>query len=419
MSKSFNIALISIGDELCIGQTLNTNAHWIANELVKLGANVYSHITIRDNEQEICNSIDYLKNKSDLIICTGGLGPTHDDITKNVLTKYFNDELTLHQETLEYLKSYFAQRQRPFLEMHNNQALQPSKSKIFQNRIGTAQGMLFYGDNFELLSMPGVPREMKFIMEYSFLDYIKSKIVKNKNNILVYRTLRTIGITESALAELIGDVSFLGNNTLAFLPSYSGVKLRLGTESNNYEDANKTLDKLEEYLNLRCGKYIYSNKDEELENFLANILIEKKVTISGAESCTGGLFGAKMTSLTGSSKYFLGSAVTYSNQAKQDLLGVSTETLKKFGAVSQECAKEMALGSILKYNSDYAISITGIAGPDGGTEEKPVGLVWIGIASKDSVEAHKFIFGKDRETNRELAVYSAINLLIKAIKEQK
>lgn len=419
MSKSFNIALISIGDELCIGQTLNTNAYWIAKELVKLGANVYSHITIKDEEQEICRTIFYLKNNSDLIICTGGLGPTHDDITKNVLTKYFDDELTLHNETLDYLKTYFAQRQRPFLEMHNSQAMMPSKAKLFPNKIGTAQGMLFYGEDFELFSMPGVPREMKYIMEYSFLDYVKSKIDENKNNILVYRTLRTIGITESVLAELIGDVSFLKGNSLAFLPSYSGVKLRLGTESNSYENAYKILDELEDYLNSRCGKYIYSNQDEELENFLAIILLNNNIKISGAESCTGGLFGAKMTSLSGSSNYFLGSAVTYSNQAKIDILGVSANTLQMFGAVSEECAKEMALGSILKYKSDYAISITGIAGPDGGTDEKPVGLVWIGIASKNNVEAYKFIFGKDRETNRELSVYSAINLLIKAIKEQK
>ena len=418
MANSFNISLISIGDELCIGQTLNTNAFWLSKELVKLGANVFCHITTKDIKEEIEQAIDYLKDKSDLIICTGGLGPTHDDISKDVLSNYFNDNLELNQEVMDYLQEYFAIRNRPFLDRHISQAMLPSKARIFPNRIGTAQGMLFLGENFELLSMPGVPQEMKYIMNYSFLEYVKSKIVLQNSKVMVYRTLRTIGITESALADLIGDVSFLGTNTLAFLPSYSGVKLRIGTESESTSEANQTLDKLETYISERCGKYIYSSSDEDLEIFLANLLIENNLTISAAESCTGGLLGAKLTSLSGSSKYFMGSAVTYSNQAKHDILGVSEKTLKSFGAVSEECAKEMALGALNKYKTDYALSITGIAGPEGGSAEKPVGLVWIGIAHKDKVEAQKFIFGKDRETNRELAAYSAMNLVIKDIKNR-
>lgn len=418
MANSFNISLISIGDELCIGQTLNTNAFWLSKELVKLGANVFCHITTKDIKEEIEQAIDYLKDKSDLIICTGGLGPTHDDISKDVLSNYFNDNLELNQEVMDYLQEYFAIRNRPFLDRHISQAMLPSKARIFPNRIGTAQGMLFLGENFELLSMPGVPQEMKYIMNYSFLEYVKSKIVLQNSKVMVYRTLRTIGITESALADLIGDVSFLDTNTLAFLPSYAGVKLRIGTESESTSEANRTLDKLETYISERCGKYVYSSSDEDLEIFLANLLIGNNLTISAAESCTGGLLGAKLTSLSGSSKYFMGSAVTYSNQAKHDILGVSEKTLKSFGAVSEECAKEMALGALNKYKTDYALSITGIAGPEGGSAEKPVGLVWIGIAHKDKVEAQKFIFGKDRETNRELAAYSAMNLVIKDIKNR-
>lgn len=417
MSKSYNIVLVSIGDELCIGQTLNTNVHWLSRELVKLGANVFSHLTIKDEEEEIISSIEYFKDKTDLFIFTGGLGPTHDDITKKVLTKYFNDSLEMKDDVLAYLKDYFASRNRPFLDRHYEQAMLPSKCKIFPNTVGTAQGMLFYQDNYELLSMPGVPREMKNICENSFLNYVKSKIIENKNSVMVYRTIRTVGIAESTLADLIGDIAFLNGNSLAFLPSYSGVKLRLGTKANSFEEANNVLDGLEKYITEKCKDYIYSTKDEDLESQLAKLLIEKELTISAAESCTGGLFGSKITSLSGSSRYFNGSAVTYSNEAKNNILNVSNETLDKFGAVSKECAIEMARGAKEKYNSDLAVSITGIAGPDGGTEDKPVGTVWIGLASKNGTEAHKFIFGKDREINRELSTYNAMNLLINEIKK--
>jgi len=417
MSKSYNVVLVSIGDELCIGQTLNTNVHWLSRELVKLGANVISHLTIKDEKDEIISSIKYFKSKTDLFIFTGGLGPTHDDITKKVLTKYFNDTLEMKDDVLVYLKKYFASRNRPFLDRHYEQAMLPSKSKIFPNTVGTAQGMLFMQDNYELLSMPGVPREMKNICENSFLEYVKSKIIENKNSVMVYRTIRTVGIAESTLADLIGDISFLNGNSLAFLPSYSGVKLRLGTKANSFEEASVILDGLEKYITEKCSDYIYSTKDEDLENQLASLLSEKKLTISAAESCTGGLFGSKITSLPGSSRYFNGSAVTYSNEAKNNILNVSEETLDNFGAVSKECAIEMARGAKEKYNSDLAISITGIAGPEGGTEDKPVGTVWIGVSSKNGTDAHKFIFGKDREINRELSTYNAMNLLINEIKK--
>lgn len=418
MSNSFNVSLISIGDEICIGQTLNTNAHWLSKELIKLGANVYSHLTIKDEEEEIISSIEFLKKNSDIIIVTGGLGPTHDDITKKVLTKYFNDKLEKREDVLVYLKEYFSSRNRPFLDRHNEQAMLPSKSKIFDNRVGTAQGMLYFGEGYELLSMPGVPREMKYIMSNSFLNYVKNKIIENKHSVKVYRTIRTAGVPESTLADLIGDVSFLNGNSLAFLPSYSGVKLRIGTEASSFEEANRVLDSLQEVIYFKCGKYIYSDSDEELENQLANLLVENQLTISAAESCTGGMFGSRITSLPGSSKYFNGSAVTYSNQAKMDILGVEKSTLENHGAVSEECAIEMAKGALNLYNTDFAISITGIAGPDGGSDEKPVGLVWIGFASKTESVAYKHIFSKDREINRELAIYNAMNLLIKKIKKE-
>lgn len=414
MNKTYKISLISIGDEICIGQTLNTNVQWISKEIVKLGGEVIAHLTIKDEENDIVNSINYLKNISDLIIVTGGLGPTHDDITKKVLTKYFNDKLELNEDILKYLKDYFATRKREFLDRHNEQALMPSKAKIFDNKVGTAQGM-FFDEQVKLLSMPGVPREMKYIMENGFLKYIQTQIKSFNYNVVLYRTLRTAGVPESTLADLIGDVSFIGKSSLAFLPSYSGVKLRIGTSSENFRMANEELDRLEKFIFEKCGRYIYSNSDEELELLLANLLLSSKLTLSAAESCTGGLFGAKITSLVGSSAYFNGSAVTYSNKAKMEILGVTQNNLDTYGAVSEECAVEMALGSLKKYNSDFAISITGIAGPDGGSEDKPVGTVWIGFASKNNSFAKKFIFTKDREINRELSVHNALNLLVNQI----
>jgi nicotinamide-nucleotide amidase len=415
MNKTYKISLISIGDEICIGQTLNTNVQWISKEIVKLGGEVTAHLTIKDDENDIVNSINYLKNISNLIIVTGGLGPTHDDITKKVLTEYFNDKLELNEDILKYLKDYFALRNREFLQRHYEQAFIPSKAKIFNNKIGTAQGM-FFDEKVKLLSMPGVPREMKHIMENGFLEFIQTQIKLFKYDVVLYRTLRTAGVPESTLADLIGDVSFLGQSSLAFLPSYSGVKLRIGTSAENFFLANQELDRLEKHIIEKCGKYIYSNSDEELESFLANILLNNNFTISAAESCTGGIFGAKITSLAGSSAYFNGSAVTYSNKAKMEILGVSKDTLDTYGAVSEECALEMAIGSLKIYNSDFAISITGIAGPEGGTEDKPVGTVWIGFASKSNSFAKKFIFTKDREINRELSVHNALNLLVNQIK---
>ncbi len=416
MNKTYKISLLSIGDEICIGQTLNTNVHWISKEIVKIGGEIISHLTIKDEKEDIINSIKYLKNISDLIIVTGGLGPTHDDITKKVLAEYFNDKLELNDDILKYLKDYFTSRNREFLERHYEQALLPSKARIFSNNIGTAQGMFFEENNLRLISMPGVPREMKHIMENGFLQYIQEQIQSNFYDVVLYRTLRTAGVPESTLADLIGDVSFLGSSSLAFLPSYSGVKLRIGTSAENFEKAKEELDRLEELISDRCGKHIYSNTDEELEYLIANLLLNHNKSLSAAESCTGGLFGAKITDMSGSSAYFNGSAVTYSNQSKIDMLGVNQETLNKFGAVSEECAKEMAFGALTKYNTNYAISITGIAGPDGGTESKPVGTVWIGFASKKNIFAKKFIFTKDREINRELSVHNALNLLVNEIK---
>jgi len=418
MNSTFNISLISIGDELCIGQTLNTNVQWMSKELVKVGANIDYHLTIKDDKAEIIKAIEFLKSSSDVILVTGGLGPTHDDITKKVLIEYFDDKLALNEKVLADLKEYFKTRGRDFLERHYEQAIMPSRCKIIENKVGTAQGMLFQGDGFELLSMPGVPREMQYIMSNNFIEYIENRIKKNNHNVIVYRTLRTAGVPESTLADLIGEVGFLNGASLAFLPSYAGVKLRIGTNSENFDNAKIELDKLEKFIMDRCGKYIYSNSDENLENYLASLLLENKKTISGAESCTGGLFGAKITAMPGSSSYFNGSAVTYSNNAKIDILGVRKETISNFGAVSEECAKEMAIGSREKYKTDYAISITGIAGPDGGSESKPVGTIWIGLSSSNDTYAKKFVFTKDREVNRELSVHNAINLLVKEIEKE-
>lgn len=407
----YQISIISIGDELCIGQTVNTNAAWISQQISKTGGFVTTHSTIRDEKDTIIAELDRLKQNSDLIIITGGLGPTHDDITKIVLTEYFKDELTLNTHVLTKLKDWFESRERQFYKRHEQQAMLPSKAQILPNDVGTAQGMLFNGDGFSAISLPGVPREMKFIIKNSVLPYIKDQIKQRNSEVQVYRTIKTAGIAESDLAELIGDLNFLRNVSLAFLPSYKGVKLRIGLEGKTKDIVNNELDRVENHIRNQVGKFITVTGEEDLAQTVGDLLSEKKQTVSVAESCTGGLLGANFTEIPGSSAYFLGGVISYANEAKTNLLNVGEDILNSFGAVSEETAILMAKNVRKKFNSDYGISITGIAGPGGGTKTKPVGTVWIGLADASDSFAKKYVFSRDRQINREISVGIALTQL--------
>ncbi len=415
-----NISLLTIGDEICIGQVLNTNASWIADECTKLGAKVNYHSTVGDNEPDITSELDRLLYVTDMVIITGGLGPTHDDITKEVLAEYFNDILVLSEPTLLHIESLLTNRGITITENSRKVAMLPTKCNLLRNMLGTAPGMLFDIGEKYVISLPGVPFEMKYIMSDSVLPFISEKIKDEGDKIVVYKVLQTAGISESVLAELIGDSSaFLNGCTLAFLPSYKGVRLRIGSESDNKVECNQKIKIVSDYIYSKAEKFIIGEADDSLASVCGKLLKSQGKTVSFAESCTGGLLSGEMTSIPGSSEYFQGSVITYSNEMKQQMLDINPETLTMKGAVSEETAIEMAHNVREKFKTTIGISITGIAGPDGGTTEKPVGTVWIGYSDQLKSIAIKFKFGGDRIINRNRAVSAALNLLFKKLKNQQ
>ena len=416
--NTYKITLISIGDELVIGQTVNTNASFIAERLTEIGSEVLAHSVIRDERKEITSEIDRLSKISDLIIVTGGLGPTADDITKQVLADYFGDKLELNREIYNLLEArYLARGFKHVSKSLEWQCTLPTQCKLFPNNVGAAPAMMFSGDNYKLISMPGVPSEMKSILSNSVFDFISDEMKEKKSDVMIYRSIRTTNIPESSLAELIGDVSTMGENvSLAYLPSYQGVKLRIGTVSNNNETGNLILDKAQNILEKKISEFIAGDGDKDLVEIIANILTKKKLTLAVAESCTSGMLGANLTEVSGASNWFLGGAMSYSNDVKINLLGVKESTLNEFGAVSEQCAIEMAKGVREKLNSNIGISITGIAGSTGGSDEKPVGTIWIGFSDKTRSFARHFLFGSERDFNRKRSVGMALMILYKQLK---
>ena len=407
------IALLTIGDELCIGQIINTNAAWLAQACTDIGAQVQRHITIGDSSDALLNELQILSHEFDCIIMSGGLGPTHDDKTKETLVTYFNDTLILDEATLHNLKERARLRGLPLNQRNMDQALLPSQCTILENPRGTAPGMLFEKDNVMYVSLPGVPSELKGIMNDHVLPRLRSLIEEEHGKKPFFRTILTKGIPESALADLIGDpAEFLNeDDSLAFLPSYQGVRLRIGVLHSEQLAAQKRLDELQTLLIEKVGEYVFGYGNDTLLSVTVDMLKSRKQTISVVESCTGGLLGSAFTQSSGSSSYFMGGFLTYSNDLKMRLANVSQETLQTFGAVSKEVAEEMAIGGRSALGTDFCISITGIAGPEGGTEEKPVGTVWIALASASSIMAKRFSFGGDRSINRERSVAQAIGML--------
>jgi len=409
------ISILSIGDELLIGQTINTNASFIGEQLTLLGADIIQSNTVGDNSLIIQNEIERLLNFSDFLILTGGLGPTDDDITKPTLCEFFDDTLILHIPTLTKLENNYSKKGRELSERNKSQAYLPAKCTVIDNSVGNAPGMFFERDGKYLISLPGVPSEMKAIMKDFVLPFVENEIFKSNQTRKYFRTIRTLGIPESNLAELIGKLPLESNESLAYLPSYQGVKLRIGTENSNEEKAKKRLADLFQLINSKANDFIYSDKNIDPIEYVHNKLINSNLKISIAESCTGGLLGSELTNLPGSSKYFIGGIQVYSNFAKSEFLHVPQTVLDTHGAVSEETAVLLAHNVRIKFNTDYGISITGIAGPDGGTDEKPVGTVWIGFSKENNVYAKKFIFTSNREINRKLSVSYALYLLIKEL----
>lgn len=406
--------IISIGDELLIGQVINTNAAYIASELNKIGIQVISITTVGDNHSDIIKSFEDAYLKSDVIIVTGGLGPTHDDITKNAVCSFFNVGLIQNNEVRENIKKILSFRKIDWNPAAEEQTYIPEGCKIIKNNLGTAAGFLFERDNKFFIVMPGVPHEMKDMMINFVIPFLSSHLSGEK---IIHKTFKTTGITEAALSEMIGPVEKILINdsrvtsSLAFLPSPLGVSLRISVKSSDKELANNFLEKIEKELRATIKHYVYGINEDELELVVGKILKDKKLTISVAESCTGGLIANRITNVSGSSQYFERGVVAYSNRSKVELLGVDEDLIIKYGAVSENVAKAMAQGIRNISGSSIGISTTGIAGPTGGTAEKPVGLVWIGYSDENETIAVKNYFGNERILIKTRASQAALNLV--------
>lgn len=405
-------ALISIGDELLIGQTVNTNAAWLGEQLNLLGYKVVAGAVIPDDENAILNALDELSIKADLIIITGGLGPTKDDITKHTLCDYFDTKLQRNLVIEQQIVDYFNSRQLPILQTNKDQALIPLACKLLPNSRGTASGMWFEKDEKIFISLPGVPYEMKGIIT----EIVIPKLLKRSNDdrILVHKTIRTHGMGESFLAEVIKnweDKLSHDDIKLAYLPSPGIVKLRLSLLGKNQKVINLKLEEHIQHLQKIIPNQIYGYEDDTMEGVVGQLLSEKNETVSTAESCTGGAVAKMITSVSGSSAYFEGSIVSYSNQIKIDQLQVEENTLNEYGAVSQQVVEQMAIGVRRNLNTQYGLATSGIAGPSGGTPEKPVGTIWIATAGPNGVKSKKLNLGYSRERNIHVTSLSVLNML--------
>ncbi|HRF25255.1 MAG TPA: CinA family nicotinamide mononucleotide deamidase-related protein [Chitinophagaceae bacterium] len=415
--KQITASIITIGDELLIGQTIDTNSAFIAQELNKIGVWVKRRVAVGDNESDIWQALDDEGKITDIIIITGGLGPTADDITKPLLCKYFGGKLILNHEVLAHVTYLFEKvyrRPGPLLEANKKQAEVPDVCTVLHNARGTAPGMMFHKDGKVFFSLPGVPHEMKGLILNEIMPVIKNQF---KMPAILHRTAFTVGAGETMLAEMLKEFepALPASIKLAYLPSYGMVKLRLTTIAVTNEAGEKEIEPYFEKLQELVMEYLVTNKDEGFENVVADILKQKAKTMCTAESCTGGYIAHRITSVPGSSAYFLGSIISYANSVKENLLHVSPHTLSIKGAVSRETVTEMVAGALYKLKTDYALAVSGIMGPGGGSEEKPVGTVWIAAGNKEKTETTRLNLRFDRNRNIEMTATYALNFLRKFI----
>jgi nicotinamide-nucleotide amidase len=408
-------SIITIGDELLIGQVIDTNSAWMAQELNKAGIRVARRVAVGDVWSEIWNSLDEESIHSAIILITGGLGPTADDITKPLLCKYFDGKMIVDKGALENVTNIFTNvLKRPMIERNLKQAEVPDNCKVILNKRGTAPGMWFEQKGKIFVSMPGVPHEMKGMMTDDVIPEL-SKHFKFPH--IAHRTLLTAGVGESFLADLINDfeLSLPAEIKLAYLPNYGMVRLRLSGTDFEKDKLEQEIQQHFDTLQTLVSKYLVTNEDEAMQQVVAKLLIAKSKTVSTAESCTGGYIAHLLTEKSGASAFFNGSVVSYSYKAKEDLLQVKKSTLETKGAVSEEVVIEMANGALKNIQTDYTIAVSGIMGPEGGMPDKPVGTVWIAVGSKEKILAEKFHFRFDRQRNIELTATNALNMLRKFI----
>jgi nicotinamide-nucleotide amidase len=410
--EKITVSIITIGDELLIGQVIDTNSAWMAQQLNKAGLWVQHRVAVGDVWEDIWQALDEEGARSHVVLITGGLGPTADDITKPLLCEYFGGKLVMDEATLQHVTYLFEQvfkRTGPLLERNRKQAEVPDVCTVLKNNNGTAPGMLFEKDGKIYISMPGVPHEMKGLMADHVLPLLKAKYALP---FIDHRTALTVGMGESMLAELIKDweEALPAFVKLAYLPNYGMVRLRL-TASGEKETVEKVLNEEFNTLKQLVSNILVADEDIPMEQVVGRLLKKLNKTVTTAESCTGGNIAHLITSVPGSSAYFYGGVVSYDNRVKQQVLGVKAETLETFGAVSEETVREMVTGVLAAMQTDYAVAVSGIRGPDGGTPDKPVGTVWVAVGNHEKTDTKKLHFRFDRARNIELTSINALNLL--------
>lgn len=402
--------ILAIGDELLYGQTLDTNSHYISAEMDKIGVRVIRRTTVGDNEGDIMKAFAEAESRADIILISGGLGPTSDDLTKPCLAKHFGCAIKMNEEALKEVAEFFHRRGRELTELNRQQAELPECCEKISNPLGTAPGMWFDRNDKIFVSMPGVPHEMVHMMQTEVIPRIRRKFTLP---VIVHQMIRTAGIGESFLADKIAswERSLPPHIRLAYLPNEGGVKLRLTAIGEDEEKIRKEFAALRDSILPLAGQYIFGFSDEPLEVVLGKLLIEKGLTLSAAESCTGGHVSHTITSVPGSSAYFLGSIVAYANEVKVKALGVSPETLARHGAVSEQTVMEMASGVRQRFGTDIGVATSGVAGPGGGTPEKPVGTIWIACADHNDVQARKLQLASERLVNIKLTTTAVLNMV--------
>ncbi len=408
--------IITIGDEILIGQIVDTNSAWMAKELNLIGIKVKQITSVSDDADHITEALALAEKRAKVILITGGLGPTKDDITKITLAKYFNMGFRRDEATLAHITEIFKRHNRPMIESNNMQADVPDGCTVIKNENGTAPCMWFEHSGNIIVSMPGVPFEMMYLMQEQILPRLKESF---KLPFIVHKTILTANIGESFLAVEIEQIenSLPEHIKLAYLPKLGQVRLRLSSTGPEETVLKEEVEYYAQQIIAKVKKYVVVEEDIALEKAILNIMNERKLTLSTAESCTGGYIAQLITQHSGCSSVYIGGAVVYSNKLKESVLGVNPETLNNHGAVSEQTVKEMALGAITHFKTDYAVAVTGVAGPDGGTPGKPVGTVWIAVASSRGVVARLFNFGNKRAQNIERSAIAALTMILNELNQ--
>jgi len=405
-----NAQIITIGDELLIGQTIDTNSAFIGSELSSIGFDITRKISIHDRRDDILQTFSGVTGKTELVLVTGGLGPTSDDITKQTICEFFDTRLVLNKSALTMIEEMMRRRGVQMNENNRMQAMVPESCRVIQNERGTAPGMLFEKDKTMFIFMPGVPFEMKYMMTEHILPILKERFT---SQVIIHKNIMTYGAPEARLAEMLSgfEKELPGEISLAYLPSSGVIKLRLTAKGTDRDLLTGIIVEQVKKLYRTIPELIYGEDEKSLEKVIGELLKERKQTVSTAESCTGGKIAEMITSIAGSSEYYKGSVIAYDNSVKKHLLGVPDDLIRKYGAVSRQVVEQMALGARKLMGTDFSVATSGIAGPDGGTDSKPVGMVWIAVSSDKGTIAEKYIYGSERIQNILRFSNAALNLL--------